>query len=337
MQSTNDRDFRFDTLKGFLIFLVVVGHAIEKFKPVDSTLLPIIKSIIFSFHMPAFVFISGYFSKNTYHFISFSRNLTKMLLIPFCLAQLAMWLLTSRSLGELFTPRWTLWYLLSLFFWRMLVIPFSKLRLCIPVSVLLALLIGFTPADKFLSVSRTIAFFPFFLIGYKTTATQINTIRKVNKWIVVPVFMCGVAAAAAIKSFGIPTSAFEMSCSYPKLGIENVQGLLLRAGIILLGAVLTTCLMILVPEKKKCFLSDIGRYSVTIYLAHSFVITLFKKGFSFFSLSFSTEILSISFILVLSVIICLIFGNCWVNKHYRIIIDKVASVVLEQEDMVRTA
>ena len=58
------RDYLFDNYKAFLIILVVVGHFIELTSE-DNNLLIAMKWIIFSFHMPAFVFISGYFSRES--------------------------------------------------------------------------------------------------------------------------------------------------------------------------------------------------------------------------------------------------------------------------------
>jgi len=49
------RNYGWDSLKGFLILLVIIGHVVPE--PLDSSL---IRSIIYSFHMPLFIFLSGY-------------------------------------------------------------------------------------------------------------------------------------------------------------------------------------------------------------------------------------------------------------------------------------
>lgn len=58
-----ERDYLFDNIKGLLIFLVVFGHLISysSFKKIHS--IDFIYLSIYIFHMPIFVFISGYFSK----------------------------------------------------------------------------------------------------------------------------------------------------------------------------------------------------------------------------------------------------------------------------------
>lgn len=56
------RDSRFDIAKGVLIFLVVLGHSFFALDETGDCLfdLPIHKAI-YSFHMPAFMLMSGYF------------------------------------------------------------------------------------------------------------------------------------------------------------------------------------------------------------------------------------------------------------------------------------
>ena len=55
------RDFMFDNYRAFLIVLVVLGHFIEP-SYTDTVFLTNLKYFIFAFHMPAFIFISGYFA-----------------------------------------------------------------------------------------------------------------------------------------------------------------------------------------------------------------------------------------------------------------------------------
>ena len=50
----------FDNMKMVLIILVVFGHALEEISLEHEY--GIIRACIYSFHMPVFIFISGYFS-----------------------------------------------------------------------------------------------------------------------------------------------------------------------------------------------------------------------------------------------------------------------------------
>ena len=71
-----ERDYLFDNYKVILIFLVVVGHFIQPAYG-NNALINALKWMIVSFHMPAFIFISGYFffnspSANMYPYFSCS-------------------------------------------------------------------------------------------------------------------------------------------------------------------------------------------------------------------------------------------------------------------------
>lgn len=62
-----------DILRGFAIFLVVLGHVLEKSGQADSTLF----YLIYSFHMPLFICISAYVSAYVYHNRLFVRDVEK--------------------------------------------------------------------------------------------------------------------------------------------------------------------------------------------------------------------------------------------------------------------
>lgn len=55
-----ERSPLFDNIKIVLIILVLFGHALEEISLENGY--GIIRACIYSFHMPVFIFISGYFS-----------------------------------------------------------------------------------------------------------------------------------------------------------------------------------------------------------------------------------------------------------------------------------
>ena len=61
---TNNRDERIDSLKGFLILLVVLGHLIGESDIISKeSIWGWVRVWIYLFHMPLFALLSGYFSK----------------------------------------------------------------------------------------------------------------------------------------------------------------------------------------------------------------------------------------------------------------------------------
>lgn len=90
-----ERDYLFDNYKAFLIVLVVVGHFIEVASD-DNVVMETTKWIIFSFHMPAFVFISGYFSKKTQGIY----KLLQQLVVPYLVFEILYYILYTYILNR---------------------------------------------------------------------------------------------------------------------------------------------------------------------------------------------------------------------------------------------
>ena len=111
------RNFMIDNTKGILIFLVVLGHFLE-FNVTSRT--SVILNFIYSFHMPVFVFLSGYLAKYN------SKKMIKKILLPYVIFQIIAFLFYNFFDPTKFTliaPYHSLWYMFALFFWYML-IPF---------------------------------------------------------------------------------------------------------------------------------------------------------------------------------------------------------------------
>lgn len=71
-----------DTAKALGMFLVFYGHYIEMFAKSGNTIASIQFQIIYSFHMPLFFMISGFFAKANVEKSSFVRNIFLSRMIP---------------------------------------------------------------------------------------------------------------------------------------------------------------------------------------------------------------------------------------------------------------
>lgn len=56
-----------DSLKGWLMLLVILGHAIQTVMP-EACFHDHLWNIIYSFHMPAFMAVSGYFAYRVHRY-----------------------------------------------------------------------------------------------------------------------------------------------------------------------------------------------------------------------------------------------------------------------------
>lgn len=168
-----------DNQKFFLIVLVIFGH-VSSYVIFDRNLPTVriegyLKHIIYAFHMPLFIFISGYFSHKyeKKRFFSATGKLLRIYLIFQIMRILINYLFFNKPIriDSLLVPCHTLWYLLSLFFWRLFiqVIPIKVInnnKILIAGGVILSLLGGFCPAGHFLSINRTLTFSIFFIMGF---------------------------------------------------------------------------------------------------------------------------------------------------------------------------
>jgi fucose 4-O-acetylase-like acetyltransferase len=158
-----------DNAKALLIFLVVLGHFLQPVRDRGQSVL-VFYNWIYFFHMPAFVFVSGYFAKSYIRReASRSGKLVGFLILytGFYLADWGLQCLLKQqfSVLKLFSLTRAPWYMLCMFLWY-LVLPFLAEigpRISLPASVLLALLVGTDPnCGSFLSLSRFSCFSPSF-------------------------------------------------------------------------------------------------------------------------------------------------------------------------------
>lgn len=103
-----NRDSYFDVVKGVAILLVIIGHSIqygngEAFFTNNLFYNNILYKVIYSFHMPLFMLISGYFfyfSNNKYNTIHLIGNKVRTILIPIISFSFLYFLLTKFSLSD---------------------------------------------------------------------------------------------------------------------------------------------------------------------------------------------------------------------------------------------
>lgn len=319
-----ERDARFDNIKAILIFLVVLGHTIEYLYG-NKGMYGVARAVIYSFHMPAFVFISGYFARKSKSSLpDITIKYLGTYLIFNTLFALSPWHVNSPT--NFLYPQLIYWYLLCLCFWRVSIGALSKIRFIVPLSLLFTLYIGTcVKADRFMSISRAICFFSFFLIGYKF---DLKLIQKLPKWLMaLTLFTCLSAVVYAHYTGIIPVKMYEYIQSYEATEVTNITGIKMRIFMIAIALVITLCLIGLAPSRKFGF-TIFGRNSLSIYLLHIFIIKAIA-GSKIINLG--SEPMNIAFSIVLSLLICLVLSIPFITSVYNKFINRVvkASVVHE--------
>ncbi|WP_026883133.1 acyltransferase family protein [Clostridium akagii] len=310
------RNYLFDNLKVLLIFLVVVGHSLENY--IDNNMvLRGMYFFIFMFHMPLFIYVSGYFSKNVE---KCRKNAIKDLLIPFIFFNIIWYISVGNFKFPIYYAGWTLWYLLSLFIWRFFLIDIIKVKWLLGLSIILGLFVGFD--DKYvylLSFTRTFAFLPFFLFGYYSNNITIKKIKSYPKIISVLGLISIGSFAFLITKYSVVNYRFlYMSESYKSFGLGVVQGMLLRALFYIL-AIIVSIFIINLVSNRKFNLSKIGANTMIIYLGHIYAIRFIDTWVP--TLNSLTGNLLI--IVIFSIIICAILSLPIFYKIYNYVFTKI--------------
>ena len=284
--AVKQRDYYFDNLKAVLIFLVIMGHLVRRIR---TDLFFEVRDFIYLFHMPLFIFVSGYFSKGFYKGGKYRWYKLINFLILFVLYVTLVQISYVIFQHDAFNPKAYIiqsgapWYLLCMFYWYALIPLARKLPgwILIPFSLIPSALAGcFPQIGTFLCLSRAIIFWPFFLMGYYCTHGQIERLRQPDLRLLS--LLCGGLTGAVFHLFRnrFPRWAYIIFArySYDELEISTAGGILLRLAVTLAAVLFSMGLMALIPSGKTP-VSHVGRDTLPIYILHRpFVVAAGAMG-----------------------------------------------------------
>ena len=307
------RELSADNLRFFLIFFVVFGHLLELCPPFRGS--RFLYQLIYSFHIPALLFLFGYFCR-------FSPG--KLLMawaLPYLLFQTLYILFEIYLLGaelslQYLTPHWLLWYLLVCIYYQLLLPLLRRVRrpavqaLLIGVGFLGGIAVGFTDAIGYSgSLSRFFVFLPFFLLGIYSRAGAFFT----GKGRLLAVSLGGLAVSALsfflLYRLELPNAAFYGARSYEALGIYWWQ----RALILLTGLAATVALFALsrlLLNRKLPLVTRWGQNTLPIFLLHGFAVRALAR----FLPACAEKLWQI---VLLSLVLVLALGNPLLGRAFR--------------------
>ncbi len=328
-----ERDYSFDNIKALLIFFVVLGHVLVSGK--NHEINTIVYKCIYLFHMPLFVFISGYFSKKAAKSFSYSIHSA---LVPFVIFAIIFKIVEcvvspaklGRMPGYLLEVPFSYWYLLCLFYWRAISPVFSKLKgFALPLAIILGIAGGFIPNGSALAVGRALAFLPFYWLGMEFTPDTVAAIRKCPKWVCalgLPAIFAG--AVLLFKNVSLPyTSILQMKNSYAEAGMTPLTGIAVRLGLYIMAVLITVCAINLMPN-RKCVLSHVGQATMSIYIAHGYIVLYLLRGTSFCKNFFASlsPLASLGTCLLISLAITALFSLPFFVKFFSLLTDWLANL-----------
>jgi fucose 4-O-acetylase-like acetyltransferase len=189
-----------DRAKGLAILLVVFGHLMANGYPRGNQWYDTAKDIVYTFHMPLFMYLSGYVFSLTGKqaviygaYARFLRERAMRLLVPFALFGLL--IVTGKYLSKFFlyvddpphsllsglgelvvntdnSPALSIWYVYVLFLYSAAMPLLWRLGLRWTGAVLLGAVLFLVPGTDFLYLDRAAHFFLFFAVGGLVAARE---------------------------------------------------------------------------------------------------------------------------------------------------------------------
>ena len=299
------RIYRYDNVKALLIFLVVLGHMTTDYVS-DSHLVRWTTLWIYTFHMPAFIFLSGLVHK---HYITEERaslgikgetrmRWDKFLGFFLCGYALKVFLQFTRTLmGQ--NPLWHWieepgipWYLFvmaeyELFFYIMRRIDARvKPWMMITGAFALSAVIGYFPAvgDTF-CLSRMINFLPIYMLGYYFDMKKVNAFFESKMWlkiigwfgIIVSMVVCysGNWGMYSWRKWFTGRRSYEFLQDFFSYAYSN--GWWIRLAVWAVAIAITLCVIAVIPDKDLGFATTIGSRTLNVYFWHRPVCYLFRN------------------------------------------------------------
>lgn len=274
-----------DNARFVCVALVVIGHGIQRLTANSDNALALYL-LIYAFHMPAFAIISGYFSKSGSPTVRQMRKVITDILLPYVIMEtiwtVVQFLVEGKESFNPTQPSWTLWFLLALGIFRLILPYLALLKWPLLWAVVMSVGVGYlNNVDSTFSLSRAIGILPFFVLGWKLKQWGL-----VEKWRLAdapawPIRFAALGVFAAwlgvillnIKAFRDFDLRFWFfyDDSYRGLGEGEWWAGAVRLGLIVLAVLLSAAFFVLMP-RSDTWITDMGKSTMYIYLLHSFIL-----------------------------------------------------------------
>ncbi|HDS3387575.1 TPA: acyltransferase family protein [Proteus mirabilis] len=306
------RNKKIDSIKGVLIFLVVFGHFLESMIGWKGNNSSALLHVIYSFHMPFFILISGYF----FSVNNFNKKFLGVLFVYIIyqtIYTLPAIINGTLSYRYFYEPNWIMWFLMSTLFWMSITKFIKNITLpVIIVSIICSLLVSMCHIDgHILSYMRTIVFYPFFIIGLYLKQRNIG-VDSVSRLRVIPLILIFILFTSIFLYFDVDKWVLFGLYSYNDAGYTDVEGVLLRSLVFSYSALIIILLSRIIKESN--ILSYIGERSLSIYLTHGIIVIVLNKF-----IHLNDSVTSVILVLLLSIAVTFVLSLNIIEKCNRYI------------------
>lgn len=286
MKLKDGRIAYFDNLKFFLILTVVFGHAADYYTK-SSAMMRYLYIFIYTFHMPLFILLSGYFMKSMIGQSTFKVDKICSYFILYLFMQITIYIMKIAVMKEadpvfhFMSESGPPWYLMAMMIWPGLMYLLKNInkKYVLLISAVLGILIGYDRSIRdYLCLSRVLVFFPFFALGYYITERDIAKIlnSKLLK-IFSLTFMSALFVLILIKGDFLYQFRGFLTARNPYEIIKvpfPLLGGFYRLFIYAVMAVMSIAVLYLIPNCEIPLITKMGRRTLQVYILHYFVLRI---------------------------------------------------------------
>ncbi|WP_067225822.1 acyltransferase family protein [Streptomyces sp. NBRC 109706] len=274
---STSRDPFFDNAKYLAIVLVAIGHAWTPLRE-DSRTMAALYMFVYAFHMPAFIMIAGYFSRNFTARPHQLRRLVSGVLAPYLIFGVAYVLFVRWGTDSpdypfaLLDPYYLTWFLIALFVWRITAPLWNVVRWPMPIALTVAALASFTPSlGNDLNIQRVLQFLPFFVLGMRLRPEHFELVRRREVRLAALPVLLGALVTAYWAVPRMDAGWFYRSSSAQEMGFDWWIGVVMSLALFGCGLVLSVAFLSWVPRRRRWY-TALGAGTIYGYLLHGFVV-----------------------------------------------------------------
>ena len=336
-----------DNARWIAITLMVIGHAILKLIA-ESDAAYSVYLFIYAFHVPVFVAVSGYFARSGPPGPPQMHRLLTDVVFPYVIFE-TLWSLVNWPLSGTFAldhsnPSWTLWFLIALSIWRVVLPYLVLLRYPLLISIVISVGAGYVgDIDSTFALSRTLGLLPFFVFGWRLRQWPLTeqwmhlSTGVVWRWragaiALFAALAAGIAANISgvrdlrLRSFTLYDEAYWM------FGYDEFWAGVIRLGLMAVSFALILAFLVLMPRRTTWF-TPLGAATMYIYLLHSFLLFPLRE----------TGVLDgpqpawvLPAVILLAILISLVLSLPLVKRIFQPLVQPRARWLFRQEPATRT-
>lgn len=324
-EQTRGRDPFFDNAKFLAMVLVVVAH---NWEPVRDQI-PAVRALyvtIYAFHMPVFILISGYLSRSFASRPDQVKRIVATIVVPYIIFESSYELFGTLVNGEnasitLLEPGFAMWFLIALFIWRLTAPLWRAVKppVAIAAAALISLLAGTAQLPDTLDMQRIFGYLPFFVLGLAISPRYFDLVRtRAARLLAVPVLLGALVMAYVVFAHSSLEWIFWRE-SYHQIGATDPSGLVRRAAMLVVGFVLISAFLALVP-RRRTWITDLGAGTLYAYLLHRYVRKI-AKVWDWYDLDFMHGAIGVLIITAGSVLLTILLASPLVRDLFRPLVE----------------